>query len=93
MLNPLEFPDLMEFDSVFMIKNMIKHFYQRKGHLNEKLAKKLDALVIERPEQLEAKKQEFFSSYETHSQKLVKKIRIVTDEIEKIRMQAELKRV
>ena len=51
---------------------------------------RLDALVSERPEALDHKKQHFFQSYEI---KAATKIRNVQEELEKLRLLAEIDRV
>ena len=51
MMNPTstEKPELIEYDSVYQLKNLAKKYYIRKGQMTEALLKKLDAIVIERP--------------------------------------------
>ena len=59
MMNPNseEKPELMEYDCVQQLKGIVKNYYTRKGKLTEKLLKRLDAIVIERPRCLEQKKE------------------------------------
>ena len=61
MMNPNtpEKSELIEYDCVFQLKNLVKHFYIRKGQITEGLLKKLDAIVVERPMNLEKKKEYF----------------------------------
>ena len=51
MMNPTsaEKPELVEYDSVYQLKNLAKKYYIKKGQMTEALLKKLDAIVIERP--------------------------------------------
>jgi hypothetical protein len=55
MMNPNseEKPELMEYDCVKQLKGIVKNYYKRKGQLTEKLLKRLDAIVVERPRCLE----------------------------------------
>ena len=55
MMNPNseEKPELMEYDCVKQLKSIVKNYYKRKGQLTEKLLKRLDAIVVERPRCLE----------------------------------------
>ena len=48
MLNPYE-KDMVELDSVYQLKNLIKKYYMRKGQICEDLITKLDSMMIERP--------------------------------------------
>ena len=47
--NSLDKPELLEYDSVYQLKNLVKKYYMKKGQMTEKLFKKLDAIVVERP--------------------------------------------
>ena len=49
----------MPYDSVHQLKNLVKKYYIRKGQMTETLLKKLDAIVVERPKNLE-KRIEYF---------------------------------
>lgn len=62
MMNPNseQKPELMEYDCVYQLKQIAKRYYQKKGQLTERLFKKLDAIVVERPRCLEKKKEYFF---------------------------------
>lgn len=61
MMNPdfKDKPELVEYDSVHQLKNIVKRYYMRKGQIAEDLIKKLDAIVVERPNCLQKKKQYF----------------------------------
>jgi len=61
MMNPnsKDKPELVEYDSVYQLKNLVKQYYIRKGQITEGLLKKLDAIVVERPNCLQKKKQYF----------------------------------
>jgi hypothetical protein len=58
MMNPTK-QDLMEYDCVHQLKNLVKRYYIRKGQLTEGLLKRLDAGVVERPRVMERKKEYF----------------------------------
>lgn len=62
MLNPNtnSKPELLEYDCVNQLKNLVKKFYIRKGQIAESLHKKLDTIIVERPSNLERKKEYFF---------------------------------
>lgn len=64
MLNPAQEnkKELLDYDSVFQLKNLVKKYYIRKGQLTEGLLKKLDTIVTERPKMLEVKKELFMDS-------------------------------
>lgn len=64
MMNPsvVEKPELIEYDCVFQLKNLVKRYYIRKGQITEGLLKKLDAIVMERPSNLQKKKDYFLES-------------------------------
>ncbi len=47
--NSVEKPELLEYDCVYQLKNLVKRYYMKKGQMAEKLFKKLDAIVVERP--------------------------------------------
>lgn len=51
--NSVEKPELLEYDCVYHLKNLVKRFYMKKGQMAEKLFKKLDAIVVERPQILQ----------------------------------------
>ena len=51
--NSIEKPELLEYDCVYHLKNLVKRFYMKKGQMAEKLFKKLDAIVVERPQILQ----------------------------------------
>jgi choline kinase len=61
MLNPnsKDKPELMNYDCVYQLKNLVKSYYIKKGRLTETLFKKLDAIIIDRPVCLEKKKEYF----------------------------------
>ena len=60
--NSHEKPELMEYDSVNQLKNIVKNYHIKKGQLTESLLKKLDAIVIDRPMNLKLKKEMFLDS-------------------------------
>ncbi len=55
-------PELLEYDCVYHLKNLVKRFYLKKGQMAEKLFKKLDAIVVERPQILQQKKCYYFEN-------------------------------
>eukprot|EP00347_Sterkiella_histriomuscorum_P005249 403357318 len=63
MLNPSQ-KDLVELDSVYQLKNLVKKFYTKKNELCDRLIKKLDSIMTARPELMNYKKTHFFKSYE-----------------------------
>ncbi|CDW76898.1 UNKNOWN [Stylonychia lemnae] len=93
MLNPVQ-EEMVELDSVYQLKNLIKKFYVRKNEICDDFIDRLDAILIERPYFMQAKKEKFFQSYEQKGLLLgARKIRNVNDEIERIRIECELDRV
>lgn len=48
--NSQEKPELLEYDCVYQLKSLVKKYYMKKGQMTEKLFKKLDAIVVERPQ-------------------------------------------
>ena len=49
MLNPKDNKDLIELDSIYQLKTLIRNYYIRKGKMGEELLSKLDAIMVERP--------------------------------------------
>ncbi len=60
--NSIEKPEILEYDCVYHLKNLVKKFYMKKGQMAEKLFKKLDAIVVERPQIMQQKKCYYFDN-------------------------------
>ncbi|CDW74818.1 UNKNOWN [Stylonychia lemnae] len=92
-LSPAE-KESLELDSVFQLKSLVKSYYEKKGNLAENLTETLYAMMCERPQILDAKKRNFFKSYEDPTQGAdVKKIRNLYFELEQMRLKAERERL
>eukprot|EP00347_Sterkiella_histriomuscorum_P011192 403373395 len=93
-LSPAE-KESLELDSVFQLKSLVKSYYEKKGVLAENLTETLYAMMCERPQIMDAKKRNFFNSYEEFDNfgSQVKKIRNLYFELEQMRLKAEKERI
>ena len=64
LINPNNKIELIELDSIYQLKSLFKNYYLKKGKLGEKLTAKLDAILTDRPKNLQLMKKHFFGSYE-----------------------------
>jgi len=51
---------MVELDSVYQLKNLIKKFYIRKNEICDDFIDRLDAILVERPYFMQTKKEKFF---------------------------------
>ena len=82
-LNPTS-ENSLKMDSVFQMRNLVRTYYEKKGHIQQHLADKLFVMLVERPQMMKFKKKHFFKTNEM-SEKMTKqltKIRNVYFELE-----------